>query len=128
MNKSINELKQELAVALQNARDAHDTATHHESQELSNVVVALQKAISDAICEGANPCPRCANPPIGIEQPNARGGVEYEIGCGAGCEPFADNNGTMRQCRVRGGMMPKHTVEAWNAGPYTFLQAAKVSE
>jgi hypothetical protein len=91
------------------------TATADELREASMVVEDAQRELSDFIVKGARPCPRCGVMPHGMEQPNTRGGVEYEVGC-LGCPAFEHDDGTIREHRVRGGMMPSHAVDAWNAG------------
>ena len=101
--KQIQALKETLAAALGAYHAIASTTSPDDSREASNAVKAARKAISDAICEGAEPCPTCGTAPIGIEQPRGRGGVEFEIGC-----PVC------RDMKVRGGMLPKHAVEAWN--------------
>lgn len=101
--KELQALKETLAEALAAYHAVAATSTPDESRWASDAVKAARKALSDAICEGADPCPVCGTAPIGIEQPRGKGGVEYEIGC-----PVC------RDVKVRGGMLPKHAVEAWN--------------
>jgi hypothetical protein len=78
-------------------------------------VKSLQSQLSAAITEGAEACPKCGNAPVGIEHQTIKG-AEYEVGC-MSCPPFAHTDGTTRRPAARGGLLPKHTVEAWNAGP-----------
>lgn len=88
----------------------------------SQAVKTKQAELSAAITEGAQPCPLCKQVPHGIEQPAAGGkSVEYEIGC-LGCKPIKHTDGTMRRPAVRGGLLAKHAVEAWNAGPDHWLK------
>lgn len=99
----------DLKTAIAESRAAYQAIVHTGTAEqvraVSQAVKAAQKALSDAIAEGALPCPRCKVPPVGIEQPRGgrAGGVEYQVGC-PGCG-----------ASQRGGLLPKHTVEIWNA-------------
>lgn len=118
---SIKEIKEALAAAKAKHLAESNSAEPHVAYANGQAVKALQKALSDAICEGAKPCPNCGAEPWGMEQPapNARG-VEYEIGCRV-CKPFEHKDGSVRAFRARGGLMPKHTVDAWNEGPDFWL-------
>lgn len=95
---------------------AANTASQPALRDLSKVVENAQEALSAAITEGADPCPKCKTAPTGMEQPHSSGGFEYEVGC-TKCGQFTHTDGTIRATRVRGGTIPKHAVEAWNAGP-----------
>lgn len=112
----IAKIKADLGAALAAYREIANTAPAPQVLEASRKARALQEALSAAISEGANPCPDCGAQPHGMEQPTGKSGVEYEIGCLA-CGQFEHTDGTLRWHRVRGGMLPKHAVEAWNAGP-----------
>ncbi len=98
---NIETLKSALALALAEARALGDGSTEAERHAATQAVTAAQEALSSALAEGAKHCPLCKVPPIGIEQPTAKG-REYEVGC--------------RKCglRVSGGLLPRHAVEAWN--------------
>ena len=63
--------------------------------------------------------------PTGMAHPTGRGGIEYEIGCTT-CKTIPHDDGTVRQFRTRGGVMPRHAVEAWNGGPDFWLRAKLV--
>lgn len=126
--RTIKEVKLDLLPALDAARAASVKGTRDEEQAASRVVEALQKELSDVITAGAKPCPRCKNMPHGMEHPTGKGGIEYEVGCIAGCPPFAHDDGTLRIPRVRGGRMPLHAVEAWNGGPDFWDQALNGSK
>jgi len=106
--------------AIEDARARHHKLSQDGRAKESAAVAAEMKAagklLVKLITEGADPCPRCAAPPHGMRQPNGRGGFEYEVGCTT-CQPFKHVDGTIREFRVRGGLLPRHAVEAWNAGP-----------
>ena len=93
---------------------------HHEGTNMDAHIKALRGELQAVLTEGAQPCPLCGQKPHGMEQPTAKG-VEYEIGC-LGCKPFKHKDGTTRRPAVRGGLLPKHAVEAWNAGPDFWLK------
>jgi hypothetical protein len=88
---------------------------------VSMAVKDVSREVSAAITLGCEPCPGCQQVPHGMEQPGRRGAFEYEIGC-LGCKPFDHTDGTRREYRVRGGLMPSHAVDAWNAGPDLWLK------
>lgn len=75
-----------------------------DASEAGASVKVLRKALAELLAEGAEPCAECKVPAHGMEQPRPGGGVEYEVGC-LGCGASA-----------RGGVLPRHAVEAWNAG------------
>lgn len=110
---------QEAKAALSSALTMHAakaaTATQDELRVITDVVRDARKGVSRAITKGANPCPFCKAEPLGMEHPTQRGGVEYQVGCIA-CPPFLHTDGTKRQVSARGGTMPHHAVDAWNAG------------
>ncbi|MDQ2668031.1 MAG: hypothetical protein M3Z05_18815 [Gemmatimonadota bacterium] len=112
----INDIRAERDKALEHARSIQETGTQEELRRASEAVEAAQHAMIATITKGADPCPMCKEMPTGMEQPNARGGVEYEVGCST-CPPIQHDDGSTRQPRVRGGMMPSHAVDAWNGGP-----------
>lgn len=94
-----------------------NTGTAEEQRPFTERVRALHVEISATIAAGAEPCPSCGIVPHGMEQPTPNGsGIEYEIGCRT-CRAFQHTDGTVRDHRVRGGLLPRHAVEAWNAGP-----------
>lgn len=113
---TLSETKAQLEVARAKYLEIVHTAPAPEVRAASDVVKSLQGKLSECITAGAKPCPTCEAPPHGMEQPNTRGGVEFEIGC-IGCGAFEHTDGSIREHRVRGGMMPSHAVDAWNAGP-----------
>lgn len=87
------------------ALEAALTAAHSSpSYEATQAVKAARKALSDAICDGAKPCDCGASDMHGMRQPLAKGKHEFEVGCLA-CG-----------ARARGGLIPRHAVEAWNEG------------
>lgn len=95
----------------------HDEAPRKVLADKHAAVKAQQKALSEAIADGADPCPSCGAKPHGMMQPRAGGeGIEFEIGC-LGCGYFLHQDGSARAHGARGGLLPKHTVEAWNSGP-----------
>jgi hypothetical protein len=123
---SIQETKAKLATALAKYREIVHISPAPDVRAASASVKALQKQLAAEIAEGANPCPGCGETPHGMEHQFARGlnaGVDYEIGC-LSCKPFQHTDGTTRQYGVRGGIMPQHAVEAWNAGPDFWLKVA----
>lgn len=126
----IQEIKSALEKALEHSRAITNTGLAADRVNASEIVEKLQRDLSALITEGAKPCPYCDRLPVGIEQPLTKGRVEYEIGCRS-CDEFehADGNGgtvwkssvnrethtgARRALRVRGGMISKHAVEAWN--------------
>lgn len=115
--RKISDIKAELATALAEARAVSNDLPVSKQKPYTDKVVALQKELSDVITAGANPCPDCGELPHGLEQPSGKGGIEYEVGCVAGCPDLELPDGTRIQHRVRGGLLPKHAVDAWNEGP-----------
>jgi hypothetical protein len=105
--KKIREIRSEIQKAVEAYHAIVHTAPAADVKKASDRVKAARAALSTAICDGAKPCPSCGAAPHGIEQPRAsskgENGVEYEVGC-ISC---ADH-------RVRGGLLPRHAVEAWN--------------
>lgn len=83
-----------------------ETAKPAEARAAHEMVKALQAELIGKITAGALPCSCGAGAPHGIEQPlgSTRGGdrSEFEIGCLA-CGRS-----------VRGGILARHAVEAWN--------------
>lgn len=124
---SIKELRDAVASAQKEylEADAESRAVQDALRAKSDKVKAARKALNDFIVTGAKPCPKCGATPVGIEH-QVKGGVTYEVGCPA-CKPFAeptgdkDNDGRpihiMRKPAARGGILPRHAVEAWNEGP-----------
>lgn len=108
------EAKSALEAALADYR-ATSNPTAAQNTEHTAKIKAARKAVSDAITEGAMPCPGCGERPHGMEQPTVKS-KEFELGC-LSCKPFIHEDGTGRAFRVRGGLMPRHAVEAWNEGP-----------
>lgn len=115
----------EAKLALDSALSMHAakvaTATQDELCVITDMVKDARKAVSRAIADGADPCPFCKLEPIGMEHPTTRGGVEYQVGCLV-CPPVEHSDGTKRRVTARGGTMPHHAVEAWNAGPDFWLK------
>lgn len=95
-----------------------NTAPAEEQRAASEKIKAFQSELSALITEGAKPCPSCGGAPVGIEQP----GPTFEVGCSS-CGWFRHTDGTVRDHSARGGIMPRHTVEAWNEGPDWWRQA-----
>lgn len=110
-------------VALKNqiasAKKAYEAIVHEgtaaEVREASDAVRKAQKELSDVISHGADPCPTCGQPPMGMVQ-YTEGGPTFEVGC-TNCGWFKHTDGTPRDHSGRGGVLPHHTVEAWNMGP-----------
>ena len=121
-----NELLHATKIALHVARGRYAVVVREapaaEAELCALEVKRCAEAVSLAITHGCSPCPTCKQHPHGIEQPGRRGTHEYEIGCLA-CKPFDHTDGTRREPRTRGGMMPAHAVDAWNAGPDFWLVA-----
>lgn len=119
---TLNELKQNL----KNAKDAYlakaNTAAASEVRDAHLAVKAAQAALGAKLAEGAKPCPRCAMPVHGMEHSGGKRST-YTVGC-IGCPPqFKAADGTIREFRVQGGLMPQHSVDAWNAGPEYWAQS-----
>ncbi len=121
--KKLEDIKAKLADALAHARAIDATASASERRAASEVVEALQRESILHITDGAKLCPFCKAVPVGIEQPNGSGGSEFEIGCSF-CPPFVHSDGTTRKVRVRGGMLPRHAVDAWNEGPSAWVKVS----
>lgn len=67
-------------------------------------IKAMVKEVSDMITEGAEDCPDCGNPPVGLfHDGTAR---PFEIGC------VVDRNHRVRES------LPEDAVERWNDGDY----------
>ncbi len=115
----IHDIKAARDQHLAHARSIESTGTAAELRAASQEVEAAQKELIAHITEGAKPCPFCKAPPMGMEHPTGKGGFELEIGC-MHCPAFKHTDGTLRNVRVVGGMLPKHTVEVWNEGPDFF--------
>jgi rubredoxin len=114
---TITEIKKQIEDARAKYQEIVHSAPAPEVKAASDVVKALQQQLSDAICEGAKPCPDCGAPPHGMEQPRlGGGGFEFEIGCTI-CGWFFIDENTARDRSARGGPLPRHAVEAWNEGP-----------
>lgn len=110
----------DLVTAISDARAAYqavaNTASAPEKYELSQKVKALQTELRERLAEGANPCPRCDSPAVGVIHETEHG-RRYEVGCPVCSGAFVHKDGTKRLTRVKDALMPKHAVEAWNAGP-----------
>lgn len=102
----MKDAKAKLQAAREAYHEAREHAPPHIERSLHHAVKTAMAEFAAKMVEGAEPCPKCGAMPHGIEQPRRDGrGCEYEIGCLA-CKGE----------RVRGGLMPSHAVEAWNAG------------
>lgn len=124
---SIKELRNAIAAAQKEYLEADAKArdVQDDLKAKSDKVKEARKALNDFIIAGAKPCPKCGAQPIGIEH-QVRGGVTYEVGCPV-CKPFVeptgDKDGDGRPLHItrypsaRGGILPRHAVEAWNEGP-----------
>ncbi len=119
---TLNEVKSMLAEKKAEYHELHDTLTPPQLRARSVDIEALQKMMSDLITSGAEPCPRCGTKPVGMIQPGNGGrSDEYEVGCTV-CPPFKHHDGSFRDHRVRGGLLPSHAVEVWNAGADHWLK------
>lgn len=121
---TINEIKKQIDEAQGKYLSLVHTAPGNEVRAASAKVKELQRQLSAEIVKGAKPCPGCDQLPHGLEQPRGKGNAEFEIGCVSGCKPFVHTDGTVRERRVRGGMIPKHAVDAWNEGPDFYVKSA----
>jgi len=100
--KKLEDIKKKLAEAQAKYHEVVHKVPGPVEKAAADKVKACRKELSDAICEGAKTC-KCGAMPVGLEQPRPDGkGMEFEVGCPACGE------------RVRGGLLPRHTVEAWN--------------
>lgn len=118
--EALKEAKAQLAKARAHYAEIAPVGSSSELEAQSAVVKACSEAVSAAITMGCEPCPGCGKLPHGMEQPGKRGASEFEIGCLA-CKPFTHADGTRREYHVRGGLLPSHAVDAWNAGPDFWL-------
>lgn len=112
---------QELRDAVQDCKDAYlaiaDTGTRAELREANLKTKAAQQALSDALCEGAKPCPTCGKPPRGLIQEDDRFGTLIEIG-----------SPEVLHYRAR-GIDVESAVRQWNAGVDVLLERkAQLSE
>lgn len=98
MGDHMNDIKGRLEAA--RARSRESTSAENTAE-----VKRLQRELSAAITEGAEPCPKCDAQPHGMEQPTAKG-CDYEIGC-LSC----------RDTRARASSR-RAAVILWNAGEY----------
>lgn len=117
--RTIKDVKKAIADAVAAYHKIVHSSPAADVKKASDVVKGLRAELSAIITEGAKPCPMCKEQPFGMEQPNGRS-TEFEIGC-LGCKPIEHEDGTIREPRVRGGMVPAHAVEAWNGGPDFWL-------
>lgn len=117
---ALKEAKAQLEKARAHYAEIAPVGSAKELEAQSVVIKCCSEAVSSAITMGCEPCPGCKEPPHGMEQPGKRGTCEYEIGC-LSCKPFTHTDGTRREYRVRGGLLPSHAVDAWNAGPDFWL-------
>jgi len=127
--RDVFEIMEELEARRSDYQGIANTADAETLREAHLKVKALQKELADTISDGANPCPSCGAKPHGMPQSNDRGAL-FEVGC-TSCGWFRmvradDQNekgliaGRMQEvARDHGaqGSMPRHAVEAWNAGP-----------
>lgn len=120
---TINEIKKQIGEAQEKYLAIVHTASGNEVRKASAKVKELQRQLSAEIVKGAKPCPGCDQLPHGLEQPRGKGNAEFEIGYVSGCKPFVHTDGTVRERRVRGGILPKHAVDAWNEGPDFYLKS-----
>lgn len=111
----MRELKKKAQDAQDHYNTIANTGTTAEVRKASDAVKATKAAIAAKITEGAKPCPKCGTHPHGMMQQTGRNGATFEIGC-INCGPFKHDDGSVRQFRVRGGLLPRHAVEAWNGG------------
>lgn len=118
---ALKEAKAQLEKARAHYAEIAPVGSSKELQAQSEVIKTCAAAVVSAITMGCEPCPGCKLMPHGMEQPGKRGAFEYEIGC-LGCKPFDHTDGTRREYRVRGGLLPSHAVDAWNAGADFWLQ------
>lgn len=112
---AIDEIKKSITEAREAYQAICNTAPIDEVRAASRKVKELQAKLSWEITKGAKPCPKCGERPHGLEQPGPKNAT-YEVGC-IGCNPFLHSDGTVREFRAIGGLLPRHTVEAWNEGP-----------
>lgn len=106
---NIKELQADVEENLAHAREIDATATRAEIHEAYEATLKAKTALSDGICDGANPCPDCGSKPHGISHKTAvRKHIMpiYEVGC--------------LQCRDHRaqGFTPALAVESWNTGDW----------
>ena len=104
----------EIKIALDEAKAAYLAVADDKpaiAQAAAIKVKAAQRALNDAICEGAKPCPVCGAPAQGLEQPlTVKGRIVYvyEIGCGGFCGAQGKRDKAIDGDRAK-------AVAAWNA-------------
>ncbi len=111
-----HDINAELQVALEAYRAIANTAPAPEVREKHLAVKALQEELAASITEGAAPCPDCGAQPHGMFQSTLEKGWQFEVGC-TNCGWFRLPGEDMARDHGAQGGMPRHAVEAWNAGP-----------
>jgi hypothetical protein len=105
-NETIDKLSLELTAAREQYHAIVNTAPAPDVEVVSFKIHKLMNEIAAARAEGAEPCPTCENPPIGIKHDD-KVAMAYEVGC-AHCR---DHRAVART--------REEAVEKWNAGEYT---------
>lgn len=113
----------DLQVALAAYREIANTASAPELHEKHKPVKALQAELAASISDGADACPDCGAHPHGMLQSKPEGGLQFEVGC-MSCGWFRLPGETVARDHGAQGGMPRHAVEAWNAGPRYWKQKA----
>lgn len=128
--KELEDLKAALALAKEEYLSVQSRMPADVARAAHEQVKAAQNALQAAMTAGAAPCPICGTHPAAIEQPSSSGGSEFEIGCpNESCRhPIKHTDGSTRHICVRGGMLPKHAVETWNAGPGYWMKATSAED
>lgn len=122
--KEIAATKAELVTARAAYHNDVHSALPARIAEHTQTIKVLRGRLSALICAGAEKCPDCESGPIGLEQPRPDGkSSEYEVGCPR-CGLFEFSEGDVRSHSARGGTLPHHAVEAWNAGPHFWQRAS----
>lgn len=109
--RSEETIRAELGDAQAEYNEAVRTKPQHEVLPLSRRITELRKELSGVLSEGANPCPDCGNPPIGLRHVHVvaatnRRVFTFEVGC-VSCKDH----------RAQGSSIAESVAE-WNAGKY----------
>lgn len=120
-------IRRDLASALADYRESANTLPVPQVQQKGERVKVLQRELSDAIVEGAEPCEDCGGPAIGIRHFKVeidRGSnqqapySEYELGCGRCLHKRALSRGARHDDPGALDAARKQAVSRWNGMQY----------
>jgi hypothetical protein len=85
-------------------QEGRESMTVGDAGKAAAKIKEMVKEVSDTLTEGANPCPDCGNPPIGIFHDGTP--KPFEVGC------LVDRNHRVRES------LPEDAVDRWNKADY----------